>query len=53
MKTNSTLTTIFVLEKTPKRAQCVNVFLEGGGHKSKVEVVSVTDLFMEGAFSQE
>jgi hypothetical protein len=52
MKTNSSLTSIFVSEKTRKRAQRVNAFLKAGGHESRAEVVSVTDLFMESAFSQ-
>jgi hypothetical protein len=52
MKTNSFLISIFVSEKTRKRAQRVNAFLKAGGHESRAEVVSVTDLFMESAFSQ-
>jgi hypothetical protein len=52
MKTNSFLASIFVSEKTRKRAQRVNAFLKAGGHESRAEVVSVTDLFMESAFSQ-
>jgi hypothetical protein len=39
------LTIIFVSEKTRKRAQCVNPFL-------KAEVVPITDLLMQSAFSQ-
>jgi hypothetical protein len=53
MKTNSILTSIFVLEKTRKRAQRVNPFLKAGGHESKAEVVSVTDLLMQSLFSHE
>jgi hypothetical protein len=49
MKRNSFLTRVFVSEK---RAQRVNAFLTAGGHESKVEVVAVSDLFMESAFSK-
>jgi len=52
VKTNRILTTIFVLEKTRKRTQRVNVFLKAGGRESKAEVVSVTDLVTESALSQ-
>jgi hypothetical protein len=52
MKTNSFLTSIFVSEKTGKRGRRVTGFLKAGGHESKAEVVSVTDLFMQSAFSQ-
>jgi len=53
VKTNRILTTIFVLEKTRKRTQRVNAFLKAGGRESKAEVVSVTDLLMQGHFSHE
>jgi hypothetical protein len=52
MKTNSFLTTIFVLEKTRKRTQRVNAFLKASGPESKAEVVSITDLVTESALSQ-
>jgi len=52
VKTNSILTSIFVSEKMWKRTQRVNAFLKAGGRETKAEVVSVTDLFMESAFSQ-
>jgi hypothetical protein len=52
MKTNSFLTSIFVSEKTQKRAQRANAFLKAGRQENKAEVVSVTDIFMESAFSQ-
>jgi hypothetical protein len=52
MKTNSFLTSIFACEKTRKRAQRVTAFVKAGGHKSKAEVVSVNDLFIESVFSQ-
>jgi hypothetical protein len=52
MKTNSFLTSIFVSEKTGKRARGVTGFLKAGGHESKAEVVSVNDLCIESAFLQ-
>jgi len=52
MKTNSSLTSIFVSEKMWQRTPRVNAFREAGGRESKAEVVSVTDLFTESAFSQ-
>jgi hypothetical protein len=52
MKTNSFLTSIFVSEKTRKRGQRVNAFLKAGGHETKAKIVSVTDLFLQSAFSE-
>jgi hypothetical protein len=52
MKTNSFLTSIFVSEKTQKRAERVNAFLKADGHESKAEVVSVNDSYAESAFSE-
>ena len=49
MKTNNILTSVFVV-KTRKRSQHVNTFLKAGGRKSKTEVVSVNDLFMQSLF---
>jgi hypothetical protein len=53
MKKKSFLTSIFVSEKTGKRAQRINVFLKADGHESKTETVSVSDLFLQGAVSKE
>jgi hypothetical protein len=52
MKTNGILTIIFVSEKTRKRAQRGNAFLKAGGRESETEVDSVTDSYVESAFSQ-
>jgi len=52
MKTNSFLTSIFVSEKTRKRAQRINAFLKAGGRESETEVVSAADSYTESAFTQ-
>jgi hypothetical protein len=52
MKTNSILASIFVM-KTRTRFERVNLLLTVDGHESKAEIVSVTDLLMQGLFSHE
>jgi len=52
MKTKCSLTGTLMPETTRKRAERVNAFSRLAVEKGETEVVSVTDLFMESAFSE-